>query len=129
VKPLQHVLARILVTAFGLWLADLALDGVRFEGAGPLFLAAVLLGIVNALVRPLVVFLTFPFTLVTLGLFLFVVNGLMIALVAWVMTSFHLDSFFTAVVAAIIVGLTGWLANSYIGDGGIRVWTPRKKPQ
>jgi putative membrane protein len=117
-----------LITAFGLWLADLLLDGIRFDGAAPLFGAALLLGLVNAIVRPVVILLTLPFTLVTLGLFLLVVNGAMIWLVAWMMPAFHVAGLGSAIVASIIVGLTGWVANSYIGDrGNIQVWTTRKR--
>jgi len=102
------------------------LDGIRFDGAVPLFGAALLLGIVNAIVRPVVILLTLPFTLVTLGLFLFVINGAMISLVAWMMPSFHVAGLGAAIMASIIVGLTGWIANRYIGDkGNIQVWTVR----
>ena len=116
-RPFTTFLARLVITAFGLWLADLLLDGIRVDGAGPLFLAAFLLGFVNAVVRPVLIFLTFPFTLLTLGLFLFVINGLMIYLVAWMMPSFHVEGLTSAILASIIVGLTGWPANSYVGDG------------
>jgi putative membrane protein len=119
-------LARVLITAFGLWLADMLLDGISFDGAGPLFIAAVLLGIVNAVVRPIVILLTLPFTLVTLGLFLFVVNGAMILLVAWMMPSFHVAGLGPAILASIIAGITGWIANSFVGDGGgIQVYRVR----
>ena len=102
------------------------LDGVSFDGALPLFIAAALLGIVNALVRPIVVLLTLPFTLLTLGLFLLVINGGMILLVAWLMPSFHVAGLGSAILASIVVGLTGWMANSFVGDrGNIQVWTAR----
>lgn len=110
--------ARVLISAFGLWVADLVLTGVRFDGAGPLFLAALLLGIVNAIVRPIVVLLTLPITLLSLGLFMFVINGAMLLLVAGLMPSFHLDGLGTAIVAWVIVGLTSWVANGFIGNRG-----------
>ena|SRR5256885_10229707 len=125
---MRGVLARVLITAFGLWLADMVLDGVRFDGAGPLFIAALLLGVVNAVVRPVVVLLTFPFTFITLGLFLLVVNGLMVLLVAWMMPSFHVEGLGSAIMASIIVGLTAWAANWFIGDrGNIHIWTASSK--
>jgi putative membrane protein len=127
VKSFRGLLARILITAFGLWLADVLLDGISFSGALPLFLAALLLGFVNAVVRPVVVFLTFPVTLVTLGLFLFVINGGMIALVAWIMPTFHVAGLLPAIFASVIVGLTGWIANGTVGDrGGFEVWNSRR---
>jgi putative membrane protein len=123
---MRGFLARVLITAFGLWLADMLLDGIRFDGALPLFGAALLLGLVNAIVRPVVILLTLPFTLVTLGLFLLVINGAMISLVAWMMPSFHVAGLWPAIMASIIVGITGWIANSYIGDRGtIQVWTAK----
>ena len=127
---MRGFVARCLITAFGLWLADMLLLGVRFDGAGPLFIAALLLGVVNAVVRPVVVLLTFPFTLVTLGLFLLVVNGLMVLLVAKMMPSFHVEGLGSAILASIIVGLTAWAANGFVGDRGhIHVWTASSKKE
>ncbi|MSR05899.1 MAG: phage holin family protein [Gemmatimonadetes bacterium] len=120
---MKTFVSRLVITAFGLWLADMLLDGISFDGAAPLFLGALLLGFVNAIVRPILIFLTFPFTLLTLGLFLFVINGLMIYLVAWMMPSFHVGGLMTAIQASIIVGIIGGLANSYVGEGPkVQVW-------
>jgi putative membrane protein len=121
--------ARVLITAFGLWVADVALDGVWFDGAAPLFVAALLLGLANAFIRPIVIFLTFPLTLVTLGLFLFVVNGAMLLLVDGVMDRMHVEGLGTAIVASVIVGITGWLANGFVGNRGkVEMWRVEKKP-
>lgn len=120
-------LARILITAFGLWMADVALAGVWFEGAAPLFVAALLLGFANAFIRPVVIFLTFPLTLVTLGLFLFVVNGAMLLLVDRIMAPMHVEGLGTAIVASVIVGITGWLANGFVGNRAkVEVWKAGK---
>ena len=120
-------LARLFITALGLLLADALLDGVRFDGALALWLAAFLLGLVNAILRPLLILITLPLTLLTLGLFLFVVNGCMVLLVAWLMPSFHLAGLGPAILASVIVGLTGWLANTYIGDRAkIEVWRVKR---
>jgi len=124
---MRGFLARILITAFGLWVADVALDGVWFDGAGPLFLAALLLGLVNGFIRPIVILLTFPFTLVTLGLFLFVVNGAMVLLVDRVMDPMHVEGLGTAIVASVIVGITGWVANGFVGNRGkVEMWKARR---
>ena len=124
---MRGFLARVLITAFGLWVADLVLEGIRFDGARSLFLAALLLGVVNAVIRPIVILLTLPFTLLTLGLFLFVVNGGMILLVAWLMPSFHVAGLGPAVLASVIVGLTGWAGNSCVGDRGrIEAWAAKQ---
>jgi putative membrane protein len=108
-------LARTAITAFGLWLADLLLPGLWFEGFWPLVLAAILLGIVNAIVRPIVIILTLPITFVTLGFFLLVINGAMVLLVGRLMPSVHMAGLGTGILTAIIVGLTGLIANRYVG--------------
>ena len=112
---MRTFLARLLVTAFGLWVADQLLSGIRFDSTGSLWVAALLLGTANAIVRPVVFFLTLPITLLTLGLFIFVINGAMVLLVSRLMPSFHIDGLGTAVLASIVVGLTGWAANAFIG--------------
>lgn len=120
-------IARVFITGLGLLLADLLLPGVRFDSALSLWLAALLLGLVNAFIRPLVILVTLPLTLLTLGLFLLVVNGMMVLLVAWLMPSFHIAGLWSAILAALIVGLTGWLANAYVGEGAkIEVWKVRR---
>jgi putative membrane protein len=81
-------------------------------------LAAVLLGLVNAVVRPIAFVLTLPITVVTLGLFLLVLNAAMIGLVAWVLPGFSISGFWTAVGGAIIVGLVSWAASTIIGNTG-----------
>ncbi|RIL06080.1 MAG: hypothetical protein DCC71_07990 [Proteobacteria bacterium] len=111
-------LVRLAISAFGLWVAAKILPGMRFDGAGTLLVAAFLLGFVNAFVRPLVVLLTLPLTVLTLGLFLLVVNGLMLALVAWLLDGFALSGLFTAVMASLISGLAAWFASSLIGPSG-----------
>jgi putative membrane protein len=121
---MRGFIARVFITAFGLWMADSLLAGMRFDGVFTLWLAAVLLGIVNGVVRPIVILLTLPITLLTLGLFLFVVNGAMVMLVAWIMPAFHLEGLGSAIFASVIVGLTGWAANAFVGPRGtVEVWT------
>jgi putative membrane protein len=101
-------LARWLVTAFGLWVASELVSGIIIEGLWALVLAALLFGIVNAIVRPLVVILTLPLTVLTLGLFLLVVYGAMLALVAWMMDSFQIQDLLSAIFGSIIVSVIGW---------------------
>ena len=113
---MRSFIARVLVTAFGLWVAEEVLSGVHFDSTIALLGAALLLGVVNAVVRPVVVILTLPITLLTLGLFVLVINGCMVFLVSWIMSSFHIDTIGTAVRASLIVGLTSWVANRFIGS-------------
>lgn len=107
---------RAVIAALGLWLATLWLDGIYINSPGTLVLAGLLLGVVNAFVRPVAVILTFPFTVVTLGLFLLVVNAAMLALVAWLLPGFNIDGFWTAVLAALLVSITGWIGSALIGS-------------
>jgi putative membrane protein len=115
---MRGFLLRLLITAGGLWLAASWLDGVRFDGAFALVIAALLLGIVNAIVRPIALVLTFPITLVTLGLFVFVINGAMLLIVAALVPAFHVDGWVPAILASIVVSITGWVANAFVGHKG-----------
>jgi putative membrane protein len=121
-------LARLFITGLGLLLADVLLPGVRFDGALSLWLAALLLGVIIAFIRPLLILVTLPITLLTLGLFLFVVNGSMVMLVAWLMPSFHLAGLGSAILASVLIGLTGWIANAFVGDRAkIEVWSVNRR--
>src|SRR6184192_2674440 len=109
---------RLVITALGLWAAATVVPGVRIDGWGNLVVAALLLGIVNAVIRPIILILTLPLTLLTLGLFILVVNGISLALVAWLVPGFHVAGLFSATLGAIIVSLTSWIASSFIGGSG-----------
>lgn len=109
---------RTLICALGLWLASRLLPSMHFDSEWVLLGAAVLLGIVNAVVRPILVVLTFPITVVTLGLFLLVVNAAMLGLVAWLLEGFSLGGFGTALIGSLIVGFTGWVGAWFIGPRG-----------
>jgi putative membrane protein len=116
---MRGFLLRAVITALGLWLASEWVSGVRIHGPGTLILAALFLGVVNAIVRPVAFVLTLPLTLLTLGLFLLVLNAAMVALVAALLPGFHLGSFRAALFTWIIVWLTGWIASALIGHRGI----------
>jgi len=109
---------RVAIVALGLWLATQILPGLYFNSAGTLLAAALLLGVVNAIVRPVAVVLTLPLTLLTLGLFLLVINAAMLGLVALLLSGFQISGFWTAVGASLIVSLTGWVASGLIGNNG-----------
>jgi putative membrane protein len=111
-------LLRAAISALGLWVASEILSGLSFETPGKLLVAAILLGIVNALVRPIAFILTLPITVLTLGLFLLVINAGMVALVAWIVPGFQIAGFWTAIGAALIVSLVSWAASSMIGSTG-----------
>ena len=110
---------RALISAIGLWIATRWVPGVRIDSPGALVLAGLLLGIVNAIVRPVLIILTLPITILSLGLFLLVVNTAMVALVAWMLPGFHIyGGFWSAFETALIVWITGWLASWLIGPRG-----------
>ena len=112
------IVLRAAITALALWVASQLLAGLRFDSTGALLLAAILLGLVNAIVRPIAFVLTLPITVLTLGLFLLVLNAAMIGLVALVVPGFTISGFWTAVGGAIIVALVSWAASSVIGNTG-----------
>ena len=126
---MEGFLIRAVVVGIGLWLGSKIFNGVAFNSTGTLIAAALLLGIVNAFVRPIIVVLTLPITLLTLGLFLLVINALMIMLVAWLLPGFLVAGFWSAVFAAIVVSLTSWVMSGWIGPRGrIEVMTVRQPP-
>ena len=102
---MRRFLIQTVVVALAFWVAAKLIPGVWIGGPGTLVLAAVLWGLVNAIVRPIMVVLTVPLTIVTLGLFLFVVNATMFALVAWFLDRFTVSGFWAALFGAITVSI------------------------
>lgn len=109
---------RAAIASLGLWLASGLLPGLYFESGAWLILAAILLGLVNGLLRPLVLLLTLPLTIVTFGLFLLVVNGIMLALVAGLLSGFSINSFWDAVWGALIVSIVSGIGSAIFGPRG-----------
>lgn len=108
------ILARFIVVALSLWLAAYLIPGFRVDGWPTLALASLLFGVVNAVVKPVLVLLTFPITLLTLGLFLIVLNAAMLGLVAWLLPGFAIDGFLPAVLGWLIVTVVGWAASKIL---------------
>ena len=104
-----------LVVAVALWVATNVVPGVAVADTASLALAALVLGLVNALVRPVLVFLTLPITLLTLGLFYLVVNGLAFALAAAIVPGFSVASFLAAVLGALVVSVVSWVIGFFTG--------------
>jgi putative membrane protein len=120
-------LVRAAISALGLWIASHLLSGLSFDSPAKLLIAALVLGVVNALVRPIAFILTLPLTILTLGLFLLVLNAGMVALVAWLVPGFQVDGFWTALLAALIVSLVSWAASSMIGSSGkLEIFTAKR---
>jgi len=117
---------RGLIAALGLWAATEILDGFTINNATTLVIAGLLLGLVNAIVRPFALLLSLPALLLTLGLFLLVVNAAMLGLVALMLPGFHIAGFWTAVGGSIIVSIVSWIGSWFIGSRG-RVEVMRQK--
>lgn len=118
---LVRLLLRTLFGMAGLWLAQRFVPGIDFKDTQSLVVAALLLGVVNAIVRPVVFFFTLPITLITLGLFLLVVNAGMLSLTAWLMDGFTVAGFWPALFGALVVGVVSWFGHMLIGpheEGG-----------
>ncbi len=115
---MRGLLLRIVIVAIGLWVASKLVPGVQINDAWSLLWAALLLGIVNAIVRPIVILLTLPLTILTLGLFLLVINAAMLSLVAWMLAGMTVAGFWSALFGSIVVSITGWIASAFIGDHG-----------
>jgi putative membrane protein len=111
-------LVRMLISAIALWLAALVVPGMHLEGLLTVLGAALVLGIVNAVIRPIVILLTLPLTIITLGLFLLVVNAMMLGLVSAMFDGFSISGFWSAVFGAIFVSFFSWLASAFIGSTG-----------
>jgi putative membrane protein len=108
-------LIRLVINALGLWLAATIVPGIHIDGTGTLILAALVMGIVNALVKPLAFLLTLPITIVTLGIFLLVLNAALFALVAWVLPGFSVSGFWAALFGWLIVSIVSCVASSFSG--------------
>jgi len=111
-------LIRFAITVAGVALAAWLVPGIALRGTGTLLAAALLLGVVNAVVRPLIVLFTLPLTVVTLGLFLLVINAAMFGLVAWLLPGLGVGGFGSALLGSLVVSFTSWLGSWYIGPNG-----------
>ena len=112
----RDIVVRIAVVGLGLWIAGEMVPGVTIEGVPTLIMAAAALGFLNAIVKPLLVLLSLPFILVTLGLFLFVLNAATFALAAWLFEGFRVDGFGSALLGSIVVSIASWSVAILIRD-------------
>jgi putative membrane protein len=110
-RPLTAFLLLWALNTLGLWVADHVFDGIHFDSAGSLWVSGLLLGLVNAVVRPALILLTLPLTVVTLGFFLLVINALMVLLVAWLVPGFTVAGFWTGFMLAVFLSIFGWGTN------------------
>ena len=124
---MQGIVIRTLITMLGLYMASALIPGVQISGTSSFIFASILLCLVNGIIRPIAFLLTLPLTIVTLGLFLFVLNAAMFGLVASMLDNFSVAGLGSAILGAIIVSLTSTIASWYIGpDGRYEVFVVRR---
>jgi putative membrane protein len=117
---------RVIVNALAIVLAGHVVSGIRVDGILAAAGAGLVLGIINALVRPVLVILTLPITLFTLGLFLLVLNGFCLWLVAALVPGFHVTGFGAAFLGALIVSAASWVVTAFVSDTGKIVVVTRR---
>jgi putative membrane protein len=127
---MSHVVTFLIhwaITALSLWLASRLFKGLHFDNGRALLVSALLLGLANAIVRPVLVLLTFPLTLLTFGIFLLVINALMLMLVARIVRGFTIRGFGTAFFAAIFIGVVSIVIGALVStaDPGSEVQLPK----
>jgi putative membrane protein len=110
----MRFLVRLVLNGLAIIIAAWLLPGIHITGSLSALLAGVILGFVNAIVRPVLFFLTLPLTLLTLGLFIFVINAICFALTAWLVPGFSIDGFFSAVFGALLVSVVSWILNGLV---------------
>jgi putative membrane protein len=121
-------LLRVVVNAAAIYLAAAIVPGIEVASALAALGAGLVLGLVNAVVRPVLLVLTLPFTIVTLGLFLFVLNGFCLWLTSVMVNGFEIHGFWPAVFAALIASLVSWVVTAWVSDRGQIVVITRREP-
>jgi putative membrane protein len=109
---------RLIVNAAALWVAAQLVPGIVVAGFTPLLLAALVLGLINAIVRPVLLVLTLPLTLMTLGLFIFILNAFCLWLTSRIVSGFVVQSFAAALLGALVVSIVSWLLTAFVSDAG-----------
>ena len=123
---MMGVLLRMVMVGLGLYIASRLVPGISFADTKTLFLAALVLAVVNAVIRPIVILLTLPFTIITLGLFVFFINAALFYGVSLLLPGFHVSDFAAALLGSIVVSITSLIGNAFIGRQG-RVERYRRK--
>ena len=123
---IKGLLARWLVLTVAVWLAANVIPGVSYDGWRSLLLSAMVLGLLNSLVKPVLIVLSLPFVILTFGLFVLIINALVLMLVSKLVEGFHVAGFWPAMGAALIVSLVGMLFGGKRSDS--RGWTHVQRP-
>lgn len=115
---MMGLLIRWLIVTAAIILASYLLDGIEVKNFFSAFFAAAALGILNALFRPILIVLTLPINILTLGLFTFLINALMLKMASGIIPGFEVHGFWTAIFGSLIISTISWLLNAFISDRG-----------
>jgi len=113
-KKRKSLLAKLLITMVALFVTAYILPGMTIEGLFAGFVAALILGLVNIVIKPIFIILTLPLTILSMGFFLLVINGLMLLLTAGLVPGFTLVGFWSAVFGAILLSIVTWFLNQIL---------------
>ena len=122
---MRHFVFRWAITTIAVMVASSIIGGIRYDTVAALIGAALLLGILNAFVRPFLLILSAPLILVTLGFFILILNGLLLLVVPSVIVGFHVDGFWSAFWGAIVISIVSWILSAFFrgSDGHVHVLT------
>ena len=122
---MRHFVFRWVITTVAVMVASSIIHGIRYDSVASLIGAALLLGILNAFLRPILLILSAPLILLTLGLFILVVNGLLLLIVPNIVIGFHVDTFASAFWGAIVISIVSWMLSAFFrgSDGRVHVLT------
>lgn len=114
--PLAQFLIRWFVCGLGLWIAAGFVGSIRYDSVSTIVIAGLLLAIINVVIRPILIIFSLPAILLTLGLFMIIINGMTVFLVAWLYRPLHVTSFWAAVFAGMVIGLVNYLVSAILEE-------------
>lgn len=126
---MKEFLIRWFITTLAVMGASHIIPGISYDSTGTLFAAALLLGIINALLRPVLLLLSLPFIIVTMGFFILVINALMLLFVSSMIHGFHVEGLWSALFAGIVIGLISWLLSSFFRSSDGHIHSVTHHPQ
>ncbi len=115
---MSGLLIRWVINAVALLVISRIIRGIEIDGIVAALAAAAVIGVMNAIVRPILIFLTLPITILTLGLFILIINGLMVYLTGTIVTGFSVSGFFPPIFTAILLSVVSWISTAFISDRG-----------
>ena len=126
---MKEFLIRWFITTLAVMAAAHIIHGISYDTTGTLFAAALLLGIINAFIRPVLLLLSLPFIIVTMGFFILVINAILLLFVSSVVRGFHVEGFWNALFAGLVIGLISWLLSSFFRSSNGHVYPLNHHPQ